>query len=98
MQKTQPSKLEMANTESTGFHEIVKNQKMVTKRNGQQEPFSLEELKLHLTKMSEGLDMHFIDVDLIANKVQSGLPAGKFPPLTNLHSLFCFRREDHPDC
>ena len=88
----------MANTESTGFQEIAKNQKMVTKRNGQQEPFSFDELKQHLSKMSEGLDMHFIDVDLIANKVQSGLPAGKFPLFNNLHSLLSFRRQNDPDC
>lgn len=89
----------MANTESTGFHEIAKNQKMVTKRNGQQEPFSLEELKLHLTKMSEGLDMHFIDVDLIANKVQSGLPAGvKTTQIVDLCAETCaYMAIVHPD-
>lgn len=63
--------------DSTGFNEIAKNQKMITKRDGTQEPFSPEHLHKSLTNMCAGLDMNYINVDIIVGKVSMGLPAGK---------------------
>lgn len=53
MQKSQPkgTSLEIHANDSTGFNEVAKNQKMVTKRDGSQEPFSAEYLHKSLTKM-----------------------------------------------
>jgi len=62
--------------DSTGFNESIKNIKMVTKRNGSQEPFSLDELRDNLLSMCEGLDMNFINIDIIVGKVSMGLPQG----------------------
>lgn len=64
--------------DSTGFHDTVKNQKMVTKRDGTQEPFSTEELTKSLTNMCDGnFDMNYINIDIIVGKVSMGLPQGK---------------------
>jgi transcriptional regulator NrdR family protein len=63
--------------DSTGFHETVKNQKMVTKRDGTQEPYSTEELTKSLSSMCDGFDMNYINVDIIVGKVSMGLPQGK---------------------
>ena len=76
-QKTAVS-LEMHAHDSTGFDEKAKNQKTVTKRDGSSEPFSAEELTSHLKSMCGGLNMEYVNIDIIVGKVSKGLPQGKF--------------------
>jgi hypothetical protein len=40
--------------------------------------FCIEELSRHLLAMSDGLNMDYISIDIIAGKVAKGLPQGKF--------------------
>lgn len=77
-QPTKGASLEMHANDSTGFNEVAKNQKMVTKRDGSQQPFSTEHLTKSLTSMCEGLDMNYINIDIIVGKVTMGLPQGKY--------------------
>ena len=49
---------------------------MVTKRDGTQEAYNPEVLRTDLLQSCEGLDMNFINVDIIVGKVSSGLPQG----------------------
>lgn len=64
----------MTANDSIGYNATVKNTKMVTKRNGVQEPFSIEELHSSLLSMCDGLNMNFINIDIIVGKVAMGLP------------------------
>lgn len=69
--------LEMHAHDSTGFDEKAKNQKTVTKRDGSIETFNADELTSHLTSMCGGLNMEYINVEVIVGKVSKGLPQGK---------------------
>lgn len=61
--------LEMRANDSTGFADAIKNQKMCTKRDGRQQPFSQEKLAQSLAKACGGLDMNYINLDIITGKV-----------------------------
>lgn len=80
----QGTTLNMQANDSTGFAEAVKNQKMCTKRDGRQEAFSQEKLIQSLSRSCGGLDMNYLNLDIIAGKVTQGLPSGKF--LVNNHA------------
>jgi hypothetical protein len=85
--------LEMHAHDSTGFDEKAKNQKTVTKRDGSIETFNADELTSHLTSMCGGLNMEYINVEVIVGKVSKGLPQGKYRALINT-----YRCENFPNC
>ena len=91
--------LEMHAHDSTGFDEKVKNIKTVTKRDGSIEPFSAEELTAHLTSMCGGLNMDYLNVDIIVGKVSKGLPQGvKTSQIVDLCAETCaYMAIVHPD-
>ena len=66
--------------DSTGYNDTIKNRKMVTKLNGTQEPYNPEILHENLTSMCDGLDMKYIDINLIVGKVTNGIPSSKYQP------------------
>jgi hypothetical protein len=76
--------------QSNGFKSNQENVKMVTKRDGTQEPYNQEELHKYLTSMCDGLDMNYINVDIIVGKISMGLPQGKL----FLKTDFTFRSKD----
>ena len=68
----------MQENNSITFEErALVNQRMVTKSDGKQEPFSLEKLQGHLRQCLEGLNKENFDLDMIADKVSKGLYNGK---------------------
>jgi transcriptional regulator NrdR family protein len=67
--------------DSVGYAEALKSQKLVTKRDGRSEPFNCEKLHKSLQQSCDGLDMNYINLDMITQKVSLGLPAGKSPSL-----------------
>jgi transcriptional regulator NrdR family protein len=73
-EQKQAFSLEIHAHDSVGFDEKVKNQKTVTKRNGSVEAFNIDELTAHLTSMCGGLNMDYINIDIIVGKVSKGLP------------------------
>ena len=57
---------------------IAEKIKMVVKADGTEEPFSVEKLHSHLSKLLEDLNKEYINLDIIIGKVTAGLPSGKF--------------------
>lgn len=71
--------LEMNNNNSVTFEE--KNaapQRMVTKLDGTQVPFEKSKLKAYLAGFLDGLNKEFLNLDIVVEKVASGLYNGKY--------------------
>lgn len=70
-------KLPLKAHESSGPH--TEKIKMVTKRDGSQEPFCPEKLQQDLSELLKDLDTAYINLDIILGKVLVGLPSSKYP-------------------
>lgn len=75
------------------------NQRYVTKRDGSQEAILPEKIKIRLEKLIQGLDMNFINLDLVVEKVSQGIYNGvPTSELDNLAAETCaYMNIIHPD-
>ena len=79
MQKsTAPAQpLEMNNNNSVTFEEKTTPQRLITKQDGTKIPFEKDQLKKHLQSFLKGLNEKYINLDIVVEKVASGIYNGK---------------------
>ncbi len=68
----------MQTTQNTDITQLADGIKYVTKRNGSMQPIDKEKIRKRLQAHSHGLNLNYINFDVIVKKVYDGIYTGKF--------------------
>ena len=77
--------LEMKENNSIVVEEGMSTTRLITKLDGSKVPYAENHLRASLNKHVNGLNMDYINLDIIIQKVSSGLYNGKSLPLQKLY-------------
>ena len=72
--------LEMKENNSIVVEEGMSTTRLITKPDGSKVPYAEKHLRQSFSKHVNGLNMDYINLDIIIQKVSSGLYNGKSPP------------------
>jgi transcriptional regulator NrdR family protein len=63
---------------TTTYIQSESQEKYVTKRDGSKMPLNIEKIKKRLQTLAKGLSEEFLNLDVIVNKVATGIFSGKY--------------------